>query len=119
MRNLADFEDLRCRYILQLVDKETFAKTIYKNDTLHKKFVALLHVYEILSLVGIELFAKLLNAEPKLSDKSWFIEEVLKHVEEYNKLREYCNEQFRTISLTYHHTVPFINEAFEIASKKY
>lgn len=119
VRTLGDFEDLRCRYILQLIDKETFAKTIYKNNGLHKKFTEMLHIYEILSVVGTELFAKLITAQNKISDNKKFIDEVLKNVGEYNKLREYCNEQFRKISLSYHQTVPFINEIFEIKSIKY
>jgi hypothetical protein len=124
IRTLTDFEHLRCRYILQLIDKEEFAKNIYKNDALHKKFNEMLHVYEILSVVGIELFAKLLNDDLaqssfKLSYNKMFVENVINKVGEYNKLREYCNEQFKTISLTYHHTVPFIDEMYMISTKKY
>ena len=121
VRTLGDFEDLRCHYILQLIDKETFAKTIYKNNGLYKKFTEMLHIYEILSVVGTELFAKLItvNASDKISNNKKFIEDALNHVGEYNKLREYCNEQFRKISLSYHQTVPFINEVFEIKSTKY
>jgi hypothetical protein len=116
LRNLSDFEDLRCKYILKQISKEELAKTIYKNDAARKKLTEMLHLYELFSVVGIELFAKLLNST---NVRESFEKECLDQVNEYTKLREYCNKQFKTISLTYNQTAPFINKAWAVSSKKY
>jgi hypothetical protein len=46
-------------------------------------------------------------------------QECLDRVEEFHKLREYCNKQFKTISLTYNQTAPYVNKSWNISSKKY
>jgi hypothetical protein len=116
VRNLSEFEEIRCKYILKQISKEELAKTIYKNDALRKKLVEMLHLYELLSVVGTELFAKLLESK-KVREE--FITEVLENIGEYDRLREYCNKQFKNISLTYNQTVPCVSKNFAISSKKY
>jgi hypothetical protein len=116
IRELSDFEEIRCRYILKRITKEELAKAIYKNDAARKKLTEMLHLYELFSVVGIELFAKLMNSS---STRLEFEQECLGHIEEYSKLREYCNKQFKTISLTYNQTAPFINKEWAVTSKKY
>jgi len=116
VRDLSDFEEIRCKYILKQINKEELAKTIYRNDALRKKLTEMLHIYELMSVVGTELFAKLLLSK---STKDEFIKEVLEKIEEYNKLREYCNKQFKSISLTYNQTVPCVSKMWIITSKKY
>jgi len=117
IRNLSDFEEVRCKYILKHISKEELAKIIYKNDAARKKLTEMLHLYELFSVVGIELFAKLLQS--KNTTGATFEQECLERVEEYHKLREYCNKQFKTISLTYNQTAPYVNKAWSISSKKY
>jgi hypothetical protein len=68
-------------------------------------------------VVGIELFAKLLQSKTIIH--TTYEQECLDRVEEYHKLREYCNKQFKTISLTYNQTTPYVNKAWAISSKKY
>ena len=116
VRNLSDFEEVRCKYILKHISKTELAKTIYRNDALRKKLTAMLHLYELFSVVGIEFFAKLVNSRAKDAE---FVTEIVNSIEEYNKLRDYCNKQFKTISLTYNQTVPCVNKAWSITSKKY
>jgi uncharacterized protein YllA (UPF0747 family) len=116
VRDLSDFEEIRCKYILKQINKEELAKTIYRNDALRKKLTEMLHIYELMSVVGTELFAKLLLSK---NTKDEFIKEVLEKIEEYNKLREYCNKQFKSISLTYNQTVPCVSKMWIITSKKY
>lgn len=114
--NLSDFEEVRCKYILKQISKEELAKTIYKNDAARKKLVEMLHLYELFSVVGIELFAKLMQNN---NTHSVYEQDCLDQIEEFHKLREYCNKQFKTISLTYNQTAPYINKTWSISSKKY
>jgi hypothetical protein len=116
VRDLSDFEEIRCKYILKQISKEELAKTIYRNDAQRKKITEMLHIYELLSVVGTELFAKLLMCN---NVHDVYIREVNDRVEEYNKLRDYCNKQFKMISLTYNKTVPFVSKMWVISSKKY
>lgn len=116
VRNLSDFEEERCKYILKQISKEELAKIIYKNDAARKKMTEMLHLYELFSVVGVELFAKLLDSK-KTGEE--FVREILEKCEEYDKLREYCNKQFKTISLTYNQTVPSISKSWAITSRKY
>jgi hypothetical protein len=116
VRDLSEFEEIRCKYILKQISKDDLAKIIYRNDAQRKKLVEMLHIYELLSVVGTELFTKLLESTVT---KDSYIREVLERIEEYNKLREYCNKQFKTISLTYNQTVPCVSKMWVISSKKY
>ena len=104
------------KYILKQISKDELAKTIYRNDAQRKKLVEMLHIYELLSVVGTELFTKLLEST---ATKDSYISEVLERIEEYNKLREYCNKQFKNISLTYNQMVPCVSKMWVISSKKY
>uniref|UniRef100_A0A6C0IIX7 RING-type domain-containing protein n=1 Tax=viral metagenome TaxID=1070528 RepID=A0A6C0IIX7_9ZZZZ len=116
VRDLSDFEEMRCKYILQQISKEELAKTIYRNDALRKKLTEMLHLYELLSVVGTEFFAKILES---VNVQEAFITEVITQCEEYDRLRDYCNKQFKAISLTYNQTVPCVSKNFVITSKKY
>ena len=116
IRDLSEFQEIRCKYILKQISKEDLAKTIYRNDALRKKLTEMLHIFELLSVVGTELFAKLLAS---INVKESFASEVIVHVGEYNKLREYCNKQFKAISLTYNQTVPCVSKMWTITTKKY
>ena len=116
IRNLGDSEELRCKYILQKISKEDLAKSVYQNDVLRKKYTEMLHIYELFSVVGIETFASLIELNTFGAE---FIASAIARIDEYNKLRDYCNKQFKTISLTYNHTVPYINKLWAITSKKY
>lgn len=116
VRDLSEFEEIRCKYILKQISKEDLAKTIYRNDALRKKLTEMLHIYELLNVVGVDLFAKLLESK---NTQQQFIAEVLERIEEYDRLRDYCNKQFKTISLTYNQNVPHISKVFAISSKKY
>jgi hypothetical protein len=55
--------------------------------------------------VGIETFANLANSDLTGSD---FHEYLPTRIEELRNLRDYCNAQFKTISLTYNRKTPLI-----------
>ena len=116
VRVLSDFEEVRCNYILQRISKEDMAKTIYRNDALRKKLTEMLHLYELISVVGVEMFAKLIASKLRGSEFTSFL---IQHINEYNTLRIYCNKQFKTISITYNQTVPFMNKNWTVSKKKY
>ena len=56
VRELQNLQELRVDYLLKKKDKEAFGTQIYRKDNLRKKYNKLLHIYELLSVVGIEIF---------------------------------------------------------------
>ena len=59
VRDLINHDTHTVQYILNKKTKDALATAIFKNDNLRKKYVELLNIYELLSVVGIEGFAKL------------------------------------------------------------
>jgi len=120
VRQNQDHEDLRISYILGTKDKKELGAQIYKRDTLRKKYMEFLHLYELLNVVGIESFNILLN--PTLTgsiDEVKFDNLVNQKIIIMDNLREYCNKEFSKISVTYNNKVMFINELWIIENKKY
>ena len=116
VRTLANFENWRVQYILQKCSKDELSKHIYTNDIKRKKEMEILHIYELLSVVGIETFNAILalnTANKKIKD------EINTHLQNYDKMREYCNEQFSLISMTYNQMVPQIMSTWAISSEKF
>jgi len=111
----ADHEDLRISYILGIKNKKDFATLVYKRDNLRKKFTELLHLYEILNVVGIETF----NTLYMESNKSTLGDLVKEKIIIMDNLRDYCNTEFSKVSRTYNHTVLFVNDEWIIEHKKY
>ena len=66
VRELQDNNNLRIKYILGYNNKKPYSKDdfkneIYKNDIKRKKNNDLLHILELISVVGIETFANIVN----------------------------------------------------------
>jgi hypothetical protein len=112
----SEFENIRVEYIVKKITKDIMAAYIYRTDNMRKKQVELLHIYELINVVGVELF-NAFNNSANIGDA--FIAEVTAHMEEYNKLRIYCNDQFANISRTYNQTVPQIDCNWHMVSRKF
>ena len=117
VRTLGDTQDIRIDYILQKISKADMASKVYRNDNLRRKHMELLHIYELLSVVGIELFTNLSNSNNKNTPE--FVGEVLGRIDEYDKLREYCNKQLAGISITYNQKVEQFSEKWATTREKF
>jgi hypothetical protein len=102
---LEDCEDYRVQYLMTEITKDELEKRACKSDDDRRKQVELIHIYELFNTVGIETFANLVNSNLTGSD---FHEYLLTRVNELRNLRDYCNSQFSTISLTYNRKTPLI-----------
>ena len=102
---LQDCEDYRVQYLMTEITKDELEKRACKSDDDRRKQVELIHIYELFNTVGIETFANLVNSNLTGSD---FHEYLLTRVKELRNLRDYCNSQFSTISLTYNRKTPLI-----------
>ena len=117
VRTLGDSQKIRVDYILMRITKEEMGTKVYRNDNLRRKYTELLHVYELMSVVGIELFSNLSNSEGKNTPE--FVNEVLARTDEYDKLRIYCNKQLSKISITYNQQVEQFSDKWAIEKQKF
>ena len=115
-QTMRDFEYLRVLYIVGKINKEALAATIFKQDKAHQKNTELVHVFELLGAVGIDMFRKICMNTTKDAEFKLFVEG---QIAEYNVLRLHCNALFATISNTYNLTVPQISEKWVIYSHKF
>ena len=111
---LQDFESDRVSYLLNVITMDELEKKVCKSDDMRRKQVELLHIYELFSTRGIETFTAL--TQSKLDDSEYH-EYVAKLMEELHNLREYCNTQFETISMTYNRRTPLLTNEWNIVSQ--
>lgn len=117
--NVLEAEDnrmLRAAYILNKKSKDDMATQVYKKDNLRRKHTQLLHIYELISVVGIEMFATMCNSG---SVHNVFMHECRSKLNELTELKTYCNRQFRKISHIYNNKVMFIENDWTLINKKY
>lgn len=116
IQTMRDFKDMRVKYIVGEITKQELSEHIFRNDKLRQKNTEMLNVYELLSVVGIDLFKRLLASN---NIGELFMTEVIAQIDEYDKLRVYCNELFAVISNTYTMTVPQITSNWISITEKF
>lgn len=113
---IRDFRHMRMRYIVGEVTKDDFKTHIFKKDRDLEKNTEILHVWELLCAVGIDMFNLLLHCEEK---GEAFIAVLVTQIFEYNALRIHCNGLFSVISNTYGLTVPQACDNWAFTSGKF
>lgn len=115
IRELQDFETERVQYLMEEITKDFLETKIYKSDCERRKYMELLHIYELIHTVGIETYGDFANSK-LVGDE--FHKYLITRVNELRNLRDYCNEQFKTISITYNRTTPMISDFWSINGQK-
>ena len=124
VQNLQDGTELRVKYILGNINKEDIGTQIYRQDLKRKKKTELLHLYELLNVVGIETLNTLYEQSRNLGNTSTtnkldeFVKEINQKILNLDNLRDYCNKEFAKISVTYNNRVPQISDLWIIESVK-
>lgn len=116
VRELLNLEPLRADYILKKKTKDQFMNLIFRKDTLRKKYNDLLHIYEFISVVGIETFNILKTSNLKNED---YWNESVQKLKELDAVRCICNEQFQKISNTYNNKTLYIGDDWTMTNRKY
>ena len=106
-QTVVDFHGPKVQYVVGEISKEKLSDIIFTADKARQKNTEVLHIYELMSAVGIDMFNRLLRSE--LTNKE-FSELVKQQIDEYNKLRMHCNGLFAVISNTYNYKVPYVEE---------
>lgn len=114
-QQMRDFQDQRILYIVGETSKEKLATHIFKSDQTRQRDTEILHIYELLSAVGIDMFNRLLVEMPRDRLNVLTNEQLV----EYNRLRLHCNSLFAVISNTYNKSVPQVCDSWLIKSDKF
>ena len=116
VRDVQNNEHERVDYILKKISREELATKVLRNDNDRKKKTALLHVCELFIDVGNDMFRKIVASDKTTVE---FYEELIERMREYDTLRQYCNEQFKEISMLYNVCVPCISAEWTVDSTKF
>ena len=123
---------IRVAYMRNHITKEVFSDLIYKEESIQLKRVDIQQIMELLSISGIETFVDMTNLLP--AEQIWLAEvcqqenlEILKEMmnrikeklDQLSIIRDYCNEQFKQVSITYNCNVPEYDAVFQETSVKY
>jgi len=143
IHNMQDNESLRVKYILNQSTKDRLFDEIYRRDNVRHRNSELLHVYELLSVVGIETFANIMtvwnenkifqsminvmrggkllcNRVTKLDmDKiKTGVKQIETYIDEFDRLRVYCNGLLAELSVIHNMAVMQMDANFSILHKK-
>jgi hypothetical protein len=102
-----NFELVRCKYIVKEITKEQLSTYIHTMITKREKKTRLLHVYELISAVGIDVFNEIYNSQ--LEDEA-YIQFISSKILELDALRVHCNNLFAQIGHNYNLSTPYIGE---------
>jgi len=123
--------DLRVQYMLNKLSKPVFSEKIYAMEKEQQKNLDIHHIAELISISGIETFQSIVHEFPQMAEYEWLefskhkdlVDDLLKNIREklhnLNRVREYCNEQLKEVSITYHCTVSTFDAVYGEVSVKY
>ena len=118
--------ELRVKYLNNKISKEELSNQAYRNDTLRKKTIEIIQIYELLSVYSIENFANIANNIPHTTtapeekkNNIEYIENIVKFIDEFKQLIKYTNREMKFISITYNHIVMIITDNFEWTHSKF
>ena len=120
----------RVNYMMKKITKEEFSDIVYKTEKDHQKNVDMYHILDLISISGIETFTCIMRDFPQLREVDWqeylvhhsiddSIRVIWEHLDQLHRVREYCNEQLKQLSVTYHCTVQEYDDLFGHTSSKY
>ena len=121
---LTDCKMLRAKYILKKISKDEMAKQIYQNDKQRRKNQEILHIYELISVYGIEFFRELENNQFYIDFGTTSLVALKIYINnsflQLTNLIDYCNNQFAIISATHNLSIMQINSSdFIMSSNKF
>ena len=111
---------VRVNYMLGQLTKEQFSALIYKQEKEHQKLVDTYHIYDLISISGIETFHCIMqSARETVAANTDVLAIIEAPLVQLNAVREYCNEQLKQVSITYNCSVYIFDEMFTLQSVKY
>ena len=128
VRRIQDNDKLRIKFILKEISETEFSNEIMKNDLKRKKSSELLHIWELISAITIDIYrdlistlgndwiptSELVNYSDKIENISTLEKIVMKCFNRLESLFNYCNHQFEIIAATFGTKAPMIRDINEM-----
>ena len=130
LRLMGDTRALRVQYLLKDITLDELRDRVFKENRDHGKTVDLYHISELINVSGIEAYLEICRGLPSLSTLAQLMDatptvgrELVAGVDarlnELDRIRVYCNEQLKQISITYACTVQVFTSDFSRQSRKF
>jgi len=125
IRDNSDFQENRIRYILKQCSKEELASIVIRKDKLRRKYTEMVHIYELIHVVSVDLFRWINNFITNETNTSTHSGDDIQYtinekITELETLRNYVNEQLGQISVSYNQSVPqFESMTWRMSNKKF
>ena len=127
IRDLGNTRHLLVAYILNDITETELSNAIYKNNYELQKNTDIYHVMELMSITGVETYIDIMSGLPSTEKLAYggidgcviLICELNDKLEKLDKVRVYCNDQLKELSITYNCTVPVFEYDCTIVSKKF
>ena len=115
-----DNELYRVNYILGKLTKDEMGKSLYSNDITRQMHIEILHAYELISVVCIDLCNVIVVTQPYIgTDGAEWARDVDKHLSNCISTRVLFNRILAKLSNTYSRTVIQITHRWEVVSYKF
>ena len=102
-------QDLRIKYLENLISEDEFKMLIQRNDKRNRKNTEIAQVLQLANTAVTDIVYRLIDIMDKSSNGDIHIDSLIGEIEEINK---YCNEIFKDISFTYNTVQYAFNELF-------
>lgn len=130
LRVMGDTRQLRVQYLLKDINLDELRDRVFKENRDHGKTVDLYHISELVNVSGIETYLELCRGLPSVSTITQLIDatpefgrdlvaSVEARLNDLDRIRVYCNDQLKQISITYACTVQIFNVDFSRQSRKF
>lgn len=122
VRNLSNLEQDRINFLIKNISQIELGNIAIKKDKQRKKYTELIHIYELVHTISVDLFRWILHYIQETNDSNSFeiINTINTKIEEIENIRKYVNKQLGNISISYNIKVPQFNPlSWEITKKKF
>ena len=127
---LQNTRGIRINYLLNDCTKEQLADQLYRRDKERQKTYDMYHLFEILSIQGIETFLAIVQSMPSTATIAQLqvVNPQIMHdihdsvhakLQELGAVREYVNKQLSHVSVVYNCSIPEYDEDFQKTMRKY
>jgi hypothetical protein len=116
-----EFHEERVQFILNEIDKQTFAAKIKKYNTHKNVHLEMSFIWEIVSTFGIEMMTSLYNARTctNFDEAVSFFELLIQKLSEFSSLVNYANSQIAIVSVAHNCSVQTIDYSFDTSPLTY
>jgi hypothetical protein len=109
LQRAQNYEEQRIKYIVGEMTKKEFEAMIFRNDRSRRKNIEVLHIYELISAVGVDTFNRLLAMSQVRRPATEFYAELAAELDQYEALILHSNDLIEEICNTYNLSLLYVD----------